>query len=146
VANHLLGMSIASPVFPTKGHLSGSRSSPKKSKRRIEVNTLTAETLKQMQDQNEEFLLINTLDEEHFAATHIPGSVNIPLAGEDFASRVEQEAGSKQKKVVVYCASEQCQSSTKAAETLEAAGFSNVLDFEAGAEGWQQAGQKLTVG
>jgi rhodanese-related sulfurtransferase len=117
-----------------------------KSRRRVAVNTLTAETLKQMQDQNEDFVLVNTLDEEHFAATHIPGSVNVPLSGDNFIDRVEQEAGSKEKKVVVYCASEQCQSSTKAAQALEAAGFSNVFDFEAGAEGWQQAGQKLTVG
>lgn len=110
------------------------------------MNTLTAETLKQMQDQNEDFLLINTLDEQQFASTQIPGSVNIPLSDDDFANRVEQEAGSKEKRIVVYCASEHCQSSSQAAQELESAGFSNVIDFEAGAEGWQQAGQKLTVG
>lgn len=110
------------------------------------MNTLTADKLKQMQDQNDDFLLINTLDEEHFASTHIPDSINIPQSSDDFVSRVEEQADSKDKKIVVYCASDECQSSTKAAQKLEEAGFSNVFDFEAGAEGWQQAGQKLSVG
>ena len=110
------------------------------------MNTLTADSLKQMQNQNDEFLLINTLDEEHFPATQIAGSINIPVASDEFVSQVEEEAGSKEKKIVVYCASEECQSSTKAAQKLEEAGFSNVFDFETGAEGWQQAGQNLAAG
>jgi rhodanese-related sulfurtransferase len=117
-----------------------------KTKRKSAMNTLTVDSLKQMQDQNQDFLLINTLDEENFPSTRIPGSVNIPQASDEFVERVEREAGSKEKKIVVYCASEECQSSTKAAQKLETAGFSNVFDFEAGAKGWQEAGQKLTVG
>lgn len=109
------------------------------------MNTVTADTLNQMQQQNGDFLLINTLDEEHFPQTRIPGSINIPQSSDDFVSRVEQEAGSKDKEIIVYCASTQCQSSHKAAQKLEQAGFSNVSDFEAGAEGWQQAGMKLSV-
>lgn len=38
---------------------------------------------------------------------------------------------------------QQCDSSTKAAKRLDAAGFESVYDFEAGAKGWQEAGEKL---
>lgn len=109
------------------------------------MQSLTAEQLKEMQSQKEDFLLINTLDEKNFPATRIPGSINIPQSRPDFAERVEQQAGSKDKKIVVYCANESCQASPKAAHKLEQAGFSNVYDFEAGAQGWQQAGEKLVV-
>ena len=107
------------------------------------MQTLTAEQLKGMQDQNEDFLLINTLDEGSFPQTHIPDSMNIPQSKDDFVQRVEEEAGEKSAKIVVYCASEQCKSSTEAAEKLEEAGFSYVYDFEGGAKGWQAAGESL---
>ncbi len=40
--------------------------------------------------------------------------------------------------------SHSCKSSTQAAQKLEAAGFSNVYDYEGGAKAWQEAG--LAVG
>lgn len=109
------------------------------------MNTISAKQLEEMQQREGEFLLVNTLDEQDFPATHIPDSVNIPQSQDEFAERVEREAGGRDKKVVVYCASEQCHSSTQAAEKLEAAGFSHVYDFEAGAEGWKQAGHELAT-
>ena len=110
------------------------------------MQPISAEQLKEMQNRDEDFLLVNTLDEEHFSETRIPGAVNIPQSQDEFAQQVEQKAGGKNKPVVVYCASQQCDSSAKAAQKLEAAGFSVVLDFEAGAKGWQQAGANLQVG
>jgi len=109
------------------------------------MKTVTAEQLKNMQQQDEDFLLINTLDEEQFSETRIPGSINIPQKRDDFVQRVEEQAGGKQKKIVVYCASKQCDSSPTAAKKLEEAGFTDVLDFEAGARGWQEAGEPLQV-
>ena len=109
------------------------------------MNTLTVDEVRQMQDRHEDFLLINTLDEEHFPDTQIPGSINIPQSRDDFVQRVEQEAGTTNQKIVVYCASTECSSSPKAAKKLEEAGFSNVFDFEAGAKGWEAAGQPLAA-
>ncbi len=88
-------------------------------------------------------LLINTLDEDHFPSTKIPGAVNIPQNDDDFVRRVKSEAESKDATVVVYCANEECGSSTEAADKLEAAGFKLVCDMEAGAAGWKDAGFEL---
>jgi len=107
------------------------------------MRTITAEELKQMKERGQDFLLVNTLSEEDFEATHIPDAINIPQVGEDFAEQVERQAGSKDKPVVVYCASTQCQSSHHGAEKLEAAGFRNVIDFEGGAKEWESAGMEL---
>ncbi len=109
------------------------------------MNTITAQELRKMQGAGEDFLLVNTLPADSFAKTKIPGAVNIPESDSDFVQRVEMQAGGKGKTVVVYCASSQCDSSTKGAEKLNKAGFTDLYDFEAGFEGWSQekeAGRK----
>lgn len=110
------------------------------------MKTLTARDLRKMRDANEEFLLVNTLPTEHFAATKIPGAINVSEQDADFAPRVEKHSGGKDKPVVVYCASMSCNSSANGAEKLEQAGFTDVYDFEAGAEGWQQLNKEKEGG
>jgi len=97
--------------------------------------------LQKLQSENADFLLVNTLDAEHFPKTKIRGSVNIPQSQDDFTTKVLEAGGSKQKQklVVTYCASEQCNSSTQAAKKLEDARF-NVADYEGGAMAWKDAG------
>ena len=101
------------------------------------MQTITTRQLKQMQQRDPELTLVNTLPEEHFEQTRVPGAINIPLDSEDFAARVEQQAGGREQTVIVYCASAQCNSSEKAAKKLEQAGFTSVLDYQGGAEAWQ---------
>lgn len=102
------------------------------------MKTITARELRKMRDADEDFLLVNSLPAENFAKTKLPGAVNVAEQDADFAERVEKKAGGKEKTVVVYCASMQCNSSANAAEKLDKAGFTDVYDFEAGAEGWHQ--------
>jgi rhodanese-related sulfurtransferase len=102
------------------------------------VKTITTDGLKALQGQNGDLTLVNTLAASEFEKTKIPGATNIPLASTDFAARVEQEAGGKDKPVVVYCANQQCNSSEKAAEKLEAAGFTAVSRYTGGAAAWQK--------
>lgn len=109
------------------------------------MRTVTTEEVLQKQQSGSDFLLVNTLDPEHYPKTKIPGSINIPQEDDDFAAQVEKQAGSKDKEIVVYCASESCNSSPKGAEKLEKAGFTNVSDYEGGAEAWQKAGQELAA-
>ncbi len=107
------------------------------------MQSITADQLKTRQNQGERLTLINTLSEDNFESTKIPGSINIPLEKDDFEQRVKQTIGGKNQPVVVYCASAECPSSTKAAERLESAGFSEVMDFEGGAKEWQEQGGQL---
>jgi rhodanese-related sulfurtransferase len=102
------------------------------------MKTIDTNEFKALLDQNEDVLLVNTLDAESFEKTRIPGAVNIPLEAEDFLARVEEQAGGKDKPIVVYCASQQCNSSEKAAEKLENAGFTAVTDFAGGFKAWQE--------
>ncbi len=90
--------------------------------------------------------LINVLNADDFTREHIPGSVNIPVSHPGFVERVEQTVGDKGTRVVVYCASRECPASENAARKLEEAGFSNVMDFEEGMQGWKDAGRRVSAG
>jgi rhodanese-related sulfurtransferase len=108
------------------------------------MKTIDASGLKTLLDGNEDVLLVNTLKAESFEKTRIPGAVNIPLENEDFVARVEQQAGGKDKPVVVYCASQECNSSEKAAEELENAAFTEVTDFAGGFKAWQENSEAVS--
>jgi rhodanese-related sulfurtransferase len=109
------------------------------------MKTVDANGLKTLLDGNEDVLLVNTLKAESFEKTRIPGAVNIPLENEDFVARVEQQAGGKDKPVVVYCASQECNSSEKAAEKLENAGFTAVTDFAGGFKAWRENSEAVSA-
>ena len=110
------------------------------------MHQISTTELRGKMQRNEKGILVNTLPHEAFEKQHIPNSINIPQEREDFVSQVEQAAGSKDQTVVVYCANEHCNSSTQAAQKLEAAGFTHVFDYEGGAESWREAGEQLVAG
>ena len=90
--------------------------------------------------------VVNVLSQEQFHQGHIPGSKNIPLSEADFLEKVESTVGGRHKPVVVYCASEECDASEKAAAQLENAGFREVYDYVGGIRAWQDAGQPVQAG
>jgi rhodanese-related sulfurtransferase len=102
------------------------------------MKTITTEQLRERIDDINDVTVINTLPEESFEKTKIEGSINIPQELPDFTDRVERVVRNKDAEIVVYCASARCDSSSKAAEKLERAGFTNVYEYEPGAEGWQR--------
>lgn len=109
------------------------------------MKTITTDELKSLRKKNEDLTLVNTLSAESFEKTRIPGAINVPLDTSDFISRVEHQAGGKDKPVVVYCASQQCNSSEKAATKLEEAGFTAVSRYMGGAAAWQQEAGEMNA-
>jgi rhodanese-related sulfurtransferase len=102
------------------------------------VQVISTQELKHMWDRGEDFLLVNTLPAEKFSTTKVLSSVNVPESADDFAARVLEKSGSRERTIVLYCASEACDSSNKAAQKLLDASFEDVRVFEAGAEGWRE--------
>jgi rhodanese-related sulfurtransferase len=43
------------------------------------VETITREELKAKIDQGEDFFLVDTLEEECYRQSHLPGAINLPL-------------------------------------------------------------------
>lgn len=103
--------------------------------------TVSAESLAQRirqdkpdnDDRKNGYALVNVLGREAFEKEHIPGSINIPKGREDeFEKRF-----SKDKEIIVYCASSDCDASPAVAEKLADMGFTRVRDFDAGMAGWK---------
>jgi rhodanese-related sulfurtransferase len=101
------------------------------------MESITRQQLEQMNSSGkDDFVLINVLPQDAFNKAHIRTSINIPHETPDFTATVEKVAGSKDREVVVYCASFDCNASPKAGMKLDDAGFTRVLDYEGGTKDW----------
>ena len=83
--------------------------------------------------------LVNVLGEDAFERKHIPNSINIPV---DEIDRFEQRF-SKDKDIVLYCASAECNASPRVAEALSERGFVRVFDYEGGVSDWENGSQPV---
>jgi rhodanese-related sulfurtransferase len=110
------------------------------------MKTIDAQGVNKIVEQKDQGVILDVLPEEHFRKEHIPGAKSAPLDSEGFLSRVEQLAGDKSQRVVVYCANSSCDLSPKAAKRLEAEGYKNVVDFDGGIEEWKRSGLPVTNG
>jgi rhodanese-related sulfurtransferase len=107
------------------------------------METIDRETLNRVLSQGSAMRVLNVLPEEAFAKEHIPGSSNIPLHQGNFTWKVEAAVGSKDRRIVVYCANNECSASKDAAHQLEKAGFTNVFAYEGGMKDWKEAGYPI---
>ncbi|MEE9594580.1 MAG: rhodanese-like domain-containing protein, partial [Candidatus Hydrothermarchaeales archaeon] len=99
------------------------------------TRTITAFELKEMMDNEGDFILVDFRSSIVYERERIPSAVHMHLGQlEENLSEFDRS-----KTIVVYCSSENCMSSQKAAVILSKAGF-DVLEFEAGIDGWKQAG------
>jgi len=105
------------------------------------MKTITAEELKKKIDAKEDFILIDVLSKESFEGKHVSTSINIPV--DEIENRASSELPDKNKEIVVYCASTDCHASPRAGKKLEELGYTNVVDYEAGIAGWQDAGYEF---
>ena len=65
------------------------------------VQDISREDLKAKMDRGDDFVLVETLEEEHYELTHLPGAINLPPGQTD---RVQELIPDKRAEVVVYCA------------------------------------------
>ncbi len=110
------------------------------------LTTIGTAELKEMKRRKDEFVLVNVLPEDDFIEGHIPGSQNVPVTRRDFTQAIGQITVGLDQPIVVYCASEDCDASPIAAKKLERLGYTRVLDYEAGMEGWMEAGLRVEKG
>lgn len=102
------------------------------------TNTINTTELRRLRSMKTEMLLVDVLPKDKFDKDHIEGAQNVPLESPDFLSKVEQAAGRKDKKIVVYCADASCDASTRAATKLAAAGYGDVTAYKGGIAAWRQ--------
>lgn len=110
------------------------------------MQQITTQRVSELRRDRQPTPLVNVLPAEQHRVRHIPQSTNIPLDRDDFVAQVEQLLGDREHPVILYCASETCDASHRAAEKLEAAGFMQVYEYAGGLEAWEAAGHSTARG
>jgi len=84
----------------------------------------------------EDALVVDVREANEFAAGHVLGAKNLPLARLDASGA--DHAKKKERPVIVYC--DGGERSAKALATLKKLGFTRVANLSGGLGAWQQAG------
>ncbi len=106
-----------------------------------EVDT---ETLRRKIENGDELVLVDALSLISYAASHLPGAINMPPERVDeLAPRRIPDLAAE---VVVYCSSATCTASVDAAERLLELGYENVRHYAGGKRAWIDAGLPLEGG
>ncbi len=116
---------------------------------RAQINEVSAEELKHVQDSGTQPLLVDVREPAEYAAGHISGAISIPRgiielsADQAFPKRHEKLSSARQLPVVVYCASGG--RSALAALSLKEMGFEHVQSLAGGIDRWKTSGFDLTA-
>lgn len=98
------------------------------------VQIINREELKAKLDRRDAFQLVMAMDEWHFEACRIPGSVL--LSDKRNAEKILR----KEREIVVYCSDDACFASRAVADFLERSGYENVGHYPGGLHDWLAAG------
>ncbi len=119
------------------------------------MNLISREELKEKIDRGDVFKLVMAMDDWHYRAKHIPGSISASaLIGteisqlKDLAKIVEAIKSvatrlQPEDEIIVYCSHISCVGSVYAYEALEKAGFKNIRRYAGGIADWEDAGYRL---
>ena len=105
---------------------------------------VSREQLWELIDRGDDFVLVDALSPISFAASHLPGAINIPPGTE--AERAPRRMPDLEADVVVYCMNPTCYSSVSVANRLVELGYRNVRHYPGGKEEWSAAGLPLEGG
>jgi rhodanese-related sulfurtransferase len=110
----------------------------------VQIEPITRDALLAKIDAGGRLVIVDALAPMSFAASHLPGAINLPptLVDERAAARIPDPAT----EIVVYCSSATCDSSVIVGERLLALGYRNVLHYVEGKEDWVAAGLPLEGG
>jgi len=107
------------------------------------IKQINAEDLLKKIENSENFKLVDVLLPAGYGKWHIPQAINIEIDKlEDLAIKMLD----KNEEIIVYCASFECQSSTRAVKILENLGFTNVLEYKGGKKEWMEKNYPIEVG
>lgn len=105
---------------------------------------VSRESLWQMIESGDEFVLVDALSLISYAASHLPGAVHMPPEFVD--ERAARRIPDLETEIVVYCSSPDCESSIAVAERLLELGYENVRHYAGGKRDWLEAGLPLEGG
>jgi rhodanese-related sulfurtransferase len=102
------------------------------------------ETLREKIERGDDFVLVDALSPMSYAASHLPGAINLTPGWVD--DRARRRIPDLETEIVVYCLGSDCDSSVQVADRLANLGYRNILHYAEGMEDWAEAGLPLEGG
>lgn len=103
------------------------------------MKLISREDLRTKIREDEDFALVEVLDEEVYRKKHLPGAINVPVNEEDFKERIRTAVPDTSREVVLYCWDTECPLAGKAARLMEEVGYENVKRYAEGKKDWLNA-------
>jgi len=101
---------------------------------------ISTEELLELKHSGRAFVFLNVLSHKQHDQEHISGSSSAPMDSPNFMKYVEaQTGGDTELSIVVYCAGEACDASSRAARALEVAGYNDVQEYSGGMAAWKES-------
>jgi polyisoprenoid-binding protein YceI len=107
------------------------------------MKTIDQNELRDLVSSDPSMLLLDVLPPEYFDRAHLPKAKNACVYEVDFLDQVQRLQPEKQSAVVVYGSGAPSLASETAARKLEAAGYTNILEFKGGVAEWKKANLPL---
>ncbi len=101
------------------------------------VREVTKEELKEKIDRGDAFNLVMIMNEWHYDAEHIPGTIWVDTKEKALELLRPNE------EIVCYCSDSTCALSRMACNLLEKAGYQHVFHYKGGLREWKEAGYPL---
>ena len=108
------------------------------------MQTVDREQLCEQIERGDAVVLVDALPPISFAASHLPGAINIPPASVD--ERAPRRIPDQESEIVVYCTSPTCEASVAVGRRLQELGYRNVRHYPGGKDEWKAAGLPLEGG
>jgi rhodanese-related sulfurtransferase len=108
------------------------------------VAQIGRESLREMIDRGEDFVLVDARSPMSFAASHLPGAINFTPGWID--GRARRRIPDVETEIVVYCQGPDCDSSVELANRLAELGYTKIRHYAGGISDWADAGLPLEGG
>ena len=100
---------------------------------------LTRAKIKQMQELQYDFVLLDVVPPEYYEEVHIQGAVNACVYEVNFIEQIEKITTDRNKTIVVCCNSSSSKAPDVAMNKLNKAGYTNVFIYREGTLDWQRS-------
>ena len=107
----------------------------------IGVDRVERKELKWRMDRAEPFVLLEIQSEEEYRRGHLPGALSVPPGR--VAELVPSLVRARDVEIIVYCEHSGSNDGRRAAQELEALGYTNVRSYDAGKRDWVDHGFPL---
>jgi rhodanese-related sulfurtransferase len=108
------------------------------------MRPITRDELQSKIEAGDDFVLVDALAPISFAASHLPGAINLPPSWVD--DRAAWKLPDLHAEIVLYCSGVTCDSSVAVGERLAQLGYTNLRHYAEGKEDWVAAGLPLEGG